>query len=36
MSCCSLTLHLLEALGGWPGALIAQWALHHLGIVIVL
>ncbi|WP_165360694.1 cold shock and DUF1294 domain-containing protein [Candidatus Chloroploca sp. Khr17] len=23
------TLHLLDALGGWPGALIAQWALHH-------
>ena len=23
------TLHLLEALGGWPGALVAQWYLHH-------
>ncbi|PDV97802.1 DUF1294 domain-containing protein [Candidatus Chloroploca asiatica] len=23
------TLHLLDALGGWPGALIAQWALPH-------
>ena len=23
------TLHLLEVLGGWPGALVAQWYLHH-------
>jgi uncharacterized membrane protein YsdA (DUF1294 family) len=22
-------LHLLEFLGGWPGALIAQWYYHH-------
>jgi uncharacterized membrane protein YsdA (DUF1294 family) len=23
------TLHLLEAFGGWPGALVAQRLLHH-------
>lgn len=23
------TLHLLEVLGGWPGALVAQWRLRH-------
>jgi uncharacterized membrane protein YsdA (DUF1294 family)/cold shock CspA family protein len=23
------TLHLMELLGGWPGALVAQWSLRH-------
>ncbi len=23
------TLHILELLGGWPGALIAQWLIRH-------
>ncbi len=23
------SLHLLELLGGWPGALVAQWYLYH-------
>ena len=23
------TLHLLSLLGGWPGALVAQWRLRH-------
>lgn len=23
------TLHLLDALGGWPGGVLAQWAFRH-------
>ena len=25
------TLHVIELLGGWPGALLAQRVLHHKG-----
>ena len=26
------TLHLMSLIGGWPGALVAQWVLHHKSI----